>query len=916
MGSGNDISDNTTTGIEFTAGSSGSVSNNFIQGNGTGVLFDSGFTGSTTVVDNNISGNTTAGLDNASSASINADLNYWGTSNGPTLSNPGGTGDVILGSHVTFTPWLTNGTDADADRTDGFQPEPGDTVPSNLLLSLSSSKINEDGTTNLSGSFTDTGSADTHTVDINWGDGSADTILTLPATTLNFSNVPHQYLDNPTGQPHGSFTISVTVTDTDGASTAANTSVEVDNLAPAVVITGTPSSAGVPAGPALVLGSTIADPSPIDQAASFTYVWTVTLNGNPYTTNLSGTSGSITPSGITGPSLTFTSTPLFGNYVATLVVTDKDGGQTTTSTSFKINEVTPAITLSGSQTDLTNPTPNDAEGSTFTLTLGALQDSDLVHGGDTVDSYTILWGDGSTNITGAQLANLVANGGTVTHVYEDGLTPESTTPNTTVQVIVDITDGFGTQHAFSPATGGSLPIDVYNVAPIAQPRHRHLQRVRKAPAGSSTLNQVRPIAGRYRRRIHLRIRLQQQRQFLVPPTTNSFATVPATVLATPGTDTVAARIFDKDGGFTTDTFQITVNNVAPSINAIPNITNQPQNSASSSSTEPSPIRVSDSPWVVFVNYDSTHVAGIVAASIQSGPSKGFSLSNTYATPGVYTVLVTVQDLGGPSNNSLSLSSSTTFTVTVTATTFQVSQFNRTPSGFDVTFNRAVDTSSLRLYGSTLIGGGGTTSDLTIIGQTTGPVTGSVVWDPTTNTAHFIKTGGPLVDDVYSVSLLSGPNGWKDTSGNQLDGLDNGGTSNYTNTITVNTPTNEPVVSIPDFARGPGQSVNVTPAAHCQHHRTGLAGLDLQRHKYRRRSISDLVYNPALLSITGATTGPPPRPPQQLGPDREPGPAGQFNFTLSGITPISGSMLSLLIPTAKVPNGAPCCGGCRSAVDQP
>ena len=189
-GFGNDISDNTTTGIEFTAGSAGPVSNNFIQGNGTGVLFDSGFTGSMTVVDNNISGNTTAGLNNASSASINADFNYWGTSNGPTISsNPGGTGDVILGSNVTYLPWLTNGTDSDADRTDGFQPEPGDTEPSNLMLNLSASKINEDGTANLSGSFTDTGSADTHTVDINWGDGSSDTILTLSATTLSFSNI-------------------------------------------------------------------------------------------------------------------------------------------------------------------------------------------------------------------------------------------------------------------------------------------------------------------------------------------------------------------------------------------------------------------------------------------------------------------------------------------------------------------------------------------------------------------------------------------------------------------------------------------------------------------------------------------------------------------------------------------------------
>ena len=594
---------------------------------------------------------------------------------------------MILGSNVTYLPWLTNGTDSDADRTDGFQPEPGDTEPSNLMLNLSASKINEDGITNLSGSFTDTGSADTHTVDINWGDRSSDTILTLPATTLSFSNIAHQYLDNPTGQPDGSFTISVTVTDTDGASTAANTSVEVDNVAPAVAITGAPSSAGVAAGPALVLGSTIADPSPIDQAALFTYVWSVTLNGNAYTTNLSGTSGNITPTGTAGPSLTFTSTPLFGNYVVTLIVTDKDGGQTTTSSSFRINEATPAMTLSGSQTDPANSTPNDAEGSTFTLTLSPLQEYDHIHGGDTVDSYTILWGEGSTNITGAQLANLVANGGTVTHVYEDGLTPESTTPNTTIQVIVDITDGFGTEHAFSPATGGSLPIDVYNVAPTAQ-----LTGTSSVSEGSSGfvqfLNQSDPSPVDTAAGFTYEYDFNNSGTFS-SPTTNSFATVPASVLATPGTDTVAARIYDKDGGFTTDTFQITVTNVAPTVNAIPNITNQPQNSAfhvNGTFTDPG----SDSPWVVFVNYDSTHVAGI-GSQIQSGPSKSFSLSNTYATPGVYTVLVTVEDLGGPSNNSLSLSGSMTFTVTVTATTFQVTQFTQTPSGFDVTFNRAVNT---------------------------------------------------------------------------------------------------------------------------------------------------------------------------------------------------------------------------------
>ena len=446
----------------------------------------------------------------------------------------------------------------------------------------------------------------------------------------------------------------------------------------------------------------------------------MTLNGNAYTTNLSGTSGSITPTGITGPSLTFTSTPLFGNYVVTLIVTDKDGGQTTTSSSFKINEATPAITLSGSQTDLTNSTPNDAEGSTFTLTLSPLQESDLIPAAMLSIPYTILWGDGSTNITGSQLANLVVNGGTVTHVYEDGLTAESSTPNTTIQVIVDITDGFGTEHAFSPATGGSLPIDVYNVAPTAQ-----LTGISSVSEGSSGfvqfLNQS-PIASRYRRGIHLRIRLQQQRQFL-SATTNNFATVPASVLATPGTDTVAARIYDKDGGFTTDTFQITVTNVAPTVNTIPNITNQPQNSAfhvNGTFTDPG----SDSPWVVFVNYDSTHVAASVAR-FRAGQARA-SPSATPTPRPASTPCWLRWKIGGPSNNSLSLSGSMTFTVTVTATTFQVTQFTQTPSGFDVTFNRGAGTFGFRLYGSTLVGGGGTTSDLTITGQNTGPVTGSVV----------------------------------------------------------------------------------------------------------------------------------------------------------------------------------------------
>src|SRR5205814_2372776 len=79
-------------------------------------------------------------------------------------------------------------------------------APSSPSLSLTATAINENGSTTLSGSFTDPGTADSHTVTIVWGDGQSTT-LTLAASTLTFSG-SHQYLDNPAGQPNGSYTIS------------------------------------------------------------------------------------------------------------------------------------------------------------------------------------------------------------------------------------------------------------------------------------------------------------------------------------------------------------------------------------------------------------------------------------------------------------------------------------------------------------------------------------------------------------------------------------------------------------------------------------------------------------------------------------------------------------------------------------
>jgi hypothetical protein len=100
----------------------------------------------------------------------------------------------------------------------------------NLELSLSESLIDEHDTTTVSGSFDGPGSPFTHTVSVDWGDGSPLTVLNLAAGVTAFTTPAHRYLDNrPDNTPH---TIRVTVTGSDGASASGQIAVMVNNVAP------------------------------------------------------------------------------------------------------------------------------------------------------------------------------------------------------------------------------------------------------------------------------------------------------------------------------------------------------------------------------------------------------------------------------------------------------------------------------------------------------------------------------------------------------------------------------------------------------------------------------------------------------------------------------------------------------------
>lgn len=195
-------------------------------------------------------------------------------------------------------------------------------LPSNVSASSSAPSLNENDTATLSGSFTDPGTLDTHTVVINWGDGSSNTTLSLAAGVLTFST-PHQYLDdNPTGTPSDVNTITVIVTDDDTGSGSGTSSVTVNNVVPLIVSVTGPSSP-------LALGSSAS------VTANFTNVGsqdthTCTFSWDDSTSS----SGSVTESGGNGSCTASHTYAAAGVYTVGATVKDDDTGSASQNFEF------------------------------------------------------------------------------------------------------------------------------------------------------------------------------------------------------------------------------------------------------------------------------------------------------------------------------------------------------------------------------------------------------------------------------------------------------------------------------------------------------------------------------------------------------------------------------------------------------
>lgn len=251
-------------------------------------------------------------------------------------------------------------------------------------------------------------------------------------------------------------------------------------------------------------------------------------------------------------------------------------------------------------------------------------------------------------------------------------------------------------------------------------------------------------------------------------------------------------------------------------------------------------------------------------------------------------------------------------------TLVVTSMVATASGFHVRFNRALEPSVLNLFDSAAAALG--PADALLVGEQAGKVSGSLVIAPERDAVTFIATGGALVPDRYTLTLRSAAGAFrgKDRAADTLDGdrdgvaggdfvraFDAGSFALRPNLPGVDQSFDvgvggvvalKPVeIRLPDFARGPGQDVEVPARG------AGLP-VTLDDGEGVTRIELTLAFDPALLEIAGVLPGA--DLPTSAAISVDASKHGVLAITVTLSAPLESGPVEILSLAASVPGGAP------------
>ncbi len=235
-----------------------------------------------------------------------------------------------------------------------------------------------------------------------------------------------------------------------------------------------------------------------------------------------------------------------------------------------------------------------------------------------------------------------------------------------------------------------------------------------------------------------------------------------------------------------------------------------------------------------------------------------------------------------------------FDVTVDPDLLRVSDFTWTWTGYSVRFNRPVDVSTLNLFDDAIANRGLT--DAVLLDAANKAVAGSIVVDANAMGFTFVKTGLPagnglLAAGMHTVTLDSRANAFVDLHGRLLDG-NNDGLAGGVFSATLNRPASaDVIVGLGEFARGPGQAVNLPASG---------AGLPLRITNGAGVNTVGftLHYDASLLTITGASSAL-----AGVSVSTDLSVAGQIGVSVTGIAGLGNAATELLHLGAAVPAGA-------------